>query len=154
MFAVRHHPELVTPELRAYLRPFVRYDGDGRGCRTLADDRLPPELADAARAVAPGVAFSGVVLQCYRDGAAVTPCHTDHGITGFSFILSLGAARTFRIHRVGPGASGCGDYYLDALTVECVEGTALLMDGSTDGSVSAATITTRSRRTRPSRRRS
>ena len=134
MLTIRHHPELATPALLAWLRPFVRYDGEGRGCRWLVEDApLPPELAAVARAVCPGLgagAFSGVILQCYRDGRATTPCHSDAGATGFSFVLSLGAPRTWRTHRVPPGTratAGCGDPGLGVLEIEAVPGLAVLM---------------------------
>ncbi len=130
MFSVRHCPDLVTPLLRTWLRAFVKYDDDGRGSCWLATtskqvERLPLLLEHLASAIAPGVAFEGVLLQCYRDGQAVTPCHTD--LTGFSFVLSLGAPRTFRIHRVRD-LPGCGNYDLDVVNVQCVEGTVLIMD--------------------------
>ena len=133
MISVRHYPELVTPALRAWLRAFVTYDADGRGSCWLATigkeaEALPAMLKGIADAVAPGRIWSGALLQCYRDGEAGTPCHTDASGTGFGFILSLGAPRTFRVHRVPSGASGCGDYDLDAALVQCIEGTVLVMD--------------------------
>ncbi len=131
MFIVRHHPWLVTPILRTWLRAFVKYDVDGRGSCWLATtskqvEKLPMVLEHLASAIAPDVVFEGVLLQCYRDGRAVTPCHTD--ASGAGFILSLGASRTFRIHRILPDGYGCGDYDLDVVSVQCVEGTVLLMD--------------------------
>lgn len=125
MLAVRHYPELATPALRAWLRPFVSYDVDGRGSRWFMEGGiLLPPLADIVDRVAPGIVWSGALLQCYRDGRAVTPCHTDAGGTGFGFILSLGATRTFRVHRA---ATAC-DCDLDAVSIECTEGAVLLMD--------------------------
>jgi alkylated DNA repair dioxygenase AlkB len=129
MLAVRHYPQLVTPGLRAWLQAFARYDADGRGSVWLATcskqvKKLPLLLANVANTVAPGLPFSGALLQCYHDGNAVTPCHTDAGGTGFSFILSVGATRTFRIHR-----GSCVDS-LDAMTIECIEGTVIVMDES------------------------
>lgn len=127
MLAVRHYPELVTPALLSWLRGFVKYDDDGRGSCWLAtaggNGGLPIILAAVAEAVMPGVRFTGVLLQSYRDGSAVTPCHTDDGGTGDGFILSLGSPRTFRVHRI---ADGCETG--DAVHIQCVEGTALLMD--------------------------
>ncbi len=129
MFSVRHYPEIVTPLLWVWLRAFVKYDDDGRcSCwlATTGSKPLPLLLGNVARVIAPDRVFEGVLLQCYRDGQAVTPCHTD--LTGFSFILSLGAPRTFRIHRTLPGGYGCGDYDLDVVSVQCVDGTVLIMD--------------------------
>jgi alkylated DNA repair dioxygenase AlkB len=127
MLAVRHYPDLVTPGLRGWLSGLVKYDDDGRDSRWLFDGSgpMPPELTALAVVVAPGATFSGVLLQAYRDGGAVTPCHTDKGGTGDGFILSLGAPRTFRIH---PVAAGACDDDLDAVRVECREGTVLVMD--------------------------
>ncbi len=128
MFAVRHRPELVTAALRAWLGGFVRYDDDGRGSCWLATcgrKALPVLLGKVAQAVMPGVVFPGVLLQSYRDGNAITPCHAD---ASGGFILSIGAARTFRIHRSRPG--GCDDPVADGITIECVEGTCLLMDAA------------------------
>ena len=130
MLAVRPCPGLVTPALWAWLRPYVRDDDDGGGCLWLEMSggkqtaTLPLLLDRVARAVAPDAIFSGVLLQAYRDGRAVTPCHTDASGTGFGFILSLGAARTFRVH---PTTAACEDDR-GAVAVECVEGTVLVMD--------------------------
>ncbi len=124
MLVVRHYPWLVTPLLRVWLRAFVKYDDDGRCSCWLATvgakETLPLLLEHLASAVMPDVAFEGVLLQCYRDGRAVTPCHAD--LAGSGFILSLGAARTFRLHRVRD-LPGCGNYDLDVVNVQCVEGT-------------------------------
>lgn len=132
MLSVRYRPEAITPELLALIRPRVGYDADGRGSVWLVEDGapLPAEFAAVARAVCPedGAASYAVILQSYRDGTAVTSCHTDLGRPGF--ILSVGATRTFRLHRVPPGASGCGDYDLDAILIECVHGTAVVMDAA------------------------
>ncbi len=128
MFSIRHYPGLVTPLLRVWLRAFVKYDDDGRGSCWLATtgkcaETLPLLLGNLADAIMPDVVFEGVLLQCYRNGRAVTPCHTDAG--GAGFILSIGAPRTFRIHR---GMFGCGADALDVVNIECIEGTVLLMD--------------------------
>ena len=135
MLAVRHYPELVTPELMDWLSFKVRrgYDDDGLFSQWLVeDDRpLPGPLPDIAQAVCPGVDFRAVALRGYRDGSAVTPCHSDHGATGFGFILSLGATRTFRAHRVPDGVRAtaeCGDPNLDVLEIQCVSGTVVIMD--------------------------
>lgn len=128
MLSIRHRPEAITPALLALIRPWVRYDADGRSCCWLTDGGLtlsaPPELAAVARAVCPefDALKYGVALQGYRDGAAVTPCHSDLGSSGF--ILSIGATRTFRVHRV------LGDVCtnIDEIRIECVHGTAVLMD--------------------------
>ncbi len=122
MLAILHRPELATPELWDWLQQYVAYDVDGRCSRWL--DLASLELASLARAMCPGMDFASVLLQGYRDGRAVTPCHTDQGGTGFSFILSLGAPRTFRIHRV---STLCDS--VDVVTVECVSGMVLMMDG-------------------------
>ncbi len=135
MLAVRHHPELATPRLWAWLRPRAgRYEGGRASCWLCEGGPLPPELEAVALAVCPDVdpdAWAKVGLQCYRDGRAATECHTDAGATGFGFILSLGATRTFRVHRVPDGVrpqEGCGEYGLDARAIECAAGTAVLMD--------------------------
>lgn len=132
MLAVRHYPHLVTPALRSWVREFVKYDDDGRGSCWLATtgkevQSLPVMLANVADAVMPVVQFESVLLQSYRDGRAITPCHAD---AAGGFILSLGAPRTFRIHRVPFLPMGCGDRDLDAMTIECVEGTVLVMDAA------------------------
>ena len=127
MLSIRHRPEAATTLLAQWLRPRLRYDADGRFSTMLVDEApLPQELLRVANIVCPEVdpaLFRGVVLQGYQHGRAVTPCHSDAPV--FSFILSLGATRTFRIHRV-PDGGGCSD--LDALSIECVNGTALVMD--------------------------
>lgn len=117
MLSVRHYPELVTPALWAWLRALVRYDGEGRCSLWLPPGATLPRIV--AEAVCPGVVFSGVLLQGYRDGRAVTPCHRD---PGGGFILSLGAARTFRVHR-----GNCAEN-LDPVSIACIEGTVLIMD--------------------------
>lgn len=123
MLAIRYLPELAAPGLWTWLRPFVDYDTGGRSSRLLKGENapMPPELAAVAEGVCGHASFREVVLQGYRDGKATTPCHSDRGITGFSFVFSLGAARTFRVHR-GP----C-DAPVDAIALQCIEGTTILM---------------------------
>lgn len=137
MLEVRHYPELATPELWAWLQPHVGdyANSDGRRSKWLVEsEALPLPLAAVARAVCPDVPpgrWTRVALQCYEDGRAQTPCHTDAGATGFGFVLSLGATRTLRLHRVPAGTAataGCGDQDLDVVKVECVPGTVVLMD--------------------------
>lgn len=124
MLTIRYRPEAATTLLMQWLRPRVHYDADGRYSMYLVDQTpLPPELRRVANIVCPEVdadQFLVVALQCYRDGNAVTPCHSDAPV--FGFILSLGATRTFRVHR-----STC-DNPLDIAEIECVNGMAILMD--------------------------
>ncbi len=128
MLSIRYCPEAITPALLALLRPRVCYDADGRASVYLVDHAMPaPELKAVAAAVCPETdpnLFRCVILQAYRDGRATTPCHSDLGSAGF--ILSVGATRTFRVHRVS--AAGCGDGATDAISIECVHGTAVVMD--------------------------
>ncbi len=135
MLTIRYCPEAVTPELLAWLRPQVKYDTEGRASRWLVEaEPLPPLLAAVVGVVCRGLwkrDYSGVILQCYRNGRAVTPCHSDAGATGFCFILALGATRTFRIHRVPTGTvptADCGNPCLDSIQIEAVSGTAILLD--------------------------
>lgn len=127
MLTIRQRPEAATALLMQWLRPRVQYDADGRFSAYLVDEApLPAELRRVANLVCPEVdadSFRGVILQAYRDGRAATPCHSDAPV--FGFILSLGAPRTLRLHRV-PDGGGCSD--LDTIRVECVNGTAILMD--------------------------
>lgn len=125
MLAVRHRPELATQELMDWLRPQIRYDAEGRFSMWLNHGELQPQLAVIAEAVCPGVKFSGVVLQAYQHGLAVTPCHSDRRATGFCFILSLGSPRRFRVHRTD---QACDAPDLDAIWIECPSGTLLIMD--------------------------
>lgn len=118
MLAIRYHPELATPALVAWLRSLVRYDEEGRYSSWLP---MSPLLAGIAEAICPGEYT--VLLQAYRDGRAITPCHSD---AEGGFILSIGATRTLRLHRVEPG--GCSN--LDVVDIECVEGTVIAMDGA------------------------
>lgn len=134
MLAVRHvSPHLASAALFARLRSAARYDADGRHSRWLwsGGPGLAADLASIACAVCPELplsAWQGVLMQCYRDGNAVTPCHSDFG-HAMGFILSLGATRTLRVHRTLDGTAACGDYDLDAVRIECAHGTALVMDG-------------------------
>ncbi len=131
MLAIRHHPELSTVALASWLRSKAAYDVQGRmGAWLATNGELPRVLEGIAEEICPGIEFDGVVLQCYRDGNAATDCHTDLGY-GIGFILSLGATRTFRIHRVGddfPVKAGCIDRDLDVCEIECVNGTVIVMD--------------------------
>lgn len=122
MLTVRHRPDLATPALLAWLRPFVSYDAGGRSSAIVKDELapLPAELAPVTAAF-PG-AYHVIALQAYRDGAATTPCHSDGTVTGFSLILSLGATRTFRIHR------GDCDSPTDVMQIECTRGTVVVME--------------------------
>ncbi len=148
MIAVRHHPELVTPALLAWLAGLTGgtsetlvpagwlpdYDDAGQSSRWLSESPpLEPLLARLAAAVCPGVEFESALLRGYRDGAAVTPCHTDRHATGLTMIFSLGATRTFRVHRVPAGTlplGSCGDPDLDTVNIACPAGTALVLDES------------------------
>ncbi len=123
MLTIVHRPELVTPALRAWLRPCIHYDDDGRSSRWLAHHPLPRILWEVTQAIAPDVAFASVLLQAYRDGSAVTPCHSDEGVTGFSFSLSIGAPRFFCIHRVGEQPCMA----IGSVNIEVIEGTILEM---------------------------
>lgn len=125
MLAVRHFPELVQPALWDWLHQFAVYDADGRASRQLP---IGPELEEIGRVICPKVTeWESVFLQCYQHGSATTPCHADLN-NGLGFILSLGATRTLRLHRVPDWARGCGDYDLDPIRLECVSGTAVIMD--------------------------
>ncbi len=131
MLSVRHFPNLATAALWDWLRPFAKYDADGRASRQLSAgvEPLAPGLESVARAVCPEAKpgeWESVLVQCYRDGSAVTPCHSDLTSTGFGFILSLGAARTFRVHRTE--RDSCIDYDVSPTLIECVNGTAVIMD--------------------------
>ena len=130
MLSIRYRPEAATTILTQWLRPRIRYDADGRFSMMLVDEQpLPGELRRVANIVCPEVdadLFRGVVLQAYQHGRAVTPCHSDAPV--FGFILSLGARRTFRIHREPCRDSGCRNSDLDAVSIECVNGTAIIMD--------------------------
>ncbi len=125
MFAIRLYSDLATPALLAWLRPHIEYDAGGRCSKVLKSETtpLPPELAAVAQAVSGHTHFREVVLQCYQHGRAGTPCHSDVGITGDSFILSLGAPRTFRIHAVGSPCDGP-----DKIDVQCVSGLVVFME--------------------------
>lgn len=133
MLAIRYLPGLVTPALWARLGYGLLGappDADGRASVWLcADGELAGWMQELALAVCPDVparCWHGVILQRYAHGGAVTPCHADHG-HALGFILSLGATRTLRLHRVPEGAAGCGDRDLDVTSIECVEGTAVIM---------------------------
>ncbi len=130
MLAVRQQPELVTPKLLTWL-PKGAYDADGLWSTWLVEDgKLPPILAAIGEAVCPGVAFQAVALRGYKDGNAVTPCHSDHRAAGLSFILSMGATRTFRLHRVPAWVKptqGCGNPDLDVLQIECRAGAVVIL---------------------------
>lgn len=129
MLSIHQHSELATPALWDWLLSFVYYDTDGRDSRWLVTgEPLHLFLREVSRVIMPDVHFSGVLLQAYKHGHSVTPCHTDAGGTGKGFTLSLGAPRTFRAHRTRPGISGCADYNLDRIQIQCVNGTVLLMD--------------------------
>jgi hypothetical protein len=136
MLAVRHFPNLATPALMDRLRERARYDVDGRASVWLFSGGvyLPADFKEIALAVCPDVppeAWEGVALQCYRDGNAITPCHSDEGSTGLGFILSLGAARTLRTHRVAESGlpNPCGySSQIDVCFIECVNGTAVIWD--------------------------
>lgn len=127
MLEVRYHPELVTPALVDWLRTRVTYDAAGRFNGYLKDELapLPPELAHVAAAFPGRGEYFVVVLQAYRHGRTSTPCHDDGDVTGFSFILSVGATRTFRVHRV----TGPCDAATDVVDLHCPSGTVILMEG-------------------------
>ena len=132
MLSVRHYPALATGPLWDWLREQVVYDAEGRFCKWLIEDEpLPPRLANLAEALCPGRKIAAAGLQAYRDGRATTPCHTDCRSAGFCLIFSLGATRTFRVHRVRPGVSPtalCEDASLDVFDIECIAGTAVIME--------------------------
>jgi alkylated DNA repair dioxygenase AlkB len=129
MLTIRQRPEAITPALLALIRPKVQYDVDGRYSTYLPAEAN--ELRRLARFVCPEVDsadFRDVVLQAYRDGNAITPCHRDAAT--FGFILSIGATRTFRIHREPCRDGGCRNPGLDIIDIECVHGTVIRMDAS------------------------
>ena len=122
MLRVLNRPELITAGLLDWLRPFVHYDAGGRCSRLLKDELAPcPPLLEPIAAAFPAP-YREIVLQCYRDGHATTPCHTDAGITGFSFILSIGAPRTFRVHWIADGCANVGRL------IRCENGTVVAME--------------------------
>ncbi len=139
MLRVIYRPRLVTPGLLVWVRGHVGSyaNSSGRTGGWLARNTpLPPMLEEVVRDLCPErkpAEFTEVALQCYEDGRAVTPCHTDVG-TEHSFILSLGPyARMLRLHRVPrevwcPDPQQCGNPDLDVIEIECVRGTVVFMD--------------------------
>lgn len=134
MLTVRHLPRLATPALWERLKRYAAYDALGRATGWLVAGgarRLDVELAGIALAVCPEVPLEDwehVLVQCYRDGAAATVCHSDADKTGLSFVLSLGATRTLRTHRAPTGEVCVIDRDLDVVLVECAHGTVVIMD--------------------------
>ncbi len=137
MLTVRYHPELATPRLYDWLRPRVKSYENSSGRQGMwlvqAPETLPVILAAVGVAVCPEVDprdWHTVSLQCYEDGRAVTPCHTDR--VGLTFILSLGATRTFRVHRMEgrPATEACTalDRETDRRDIECAPGTVVMID--------------------------
>ncbi len=134
MLTVRHRPELATPTLWDYLKEQLgSYEGSGGQTgkwlwRTPA--LMPPMLKDLAEALDPGRVWRTAHCQGYEDGRAQTPCHTDRA--GDTVILSLGATRTLRVHRVQPGTQAqddcTGNRDLDVFEIECASGTVVAMD--------------------------